>query len=291
MNNKVIITTFTDPMMGLSYECEPIFRKLETHFEENIEFKHVMSGLVRDVMDFVNPNDLIYGKEEAIKRYNVRLAKIYESEESISNMPINMTNFHLFSITETSSIPLNLAYKAVQIIDSKKADLFLYNLRYATIVDCRPTTQVKEILKVVEKTNIDKDKFIKQYNDNTTKQELNKDFELLNYYGIHSLPAYLIEYKDKKVLVKSLIDYNSFVSIIYDITEGRIKPKKIAKSIELIRTLINKHSIISIIEIKEALDMTSSNEVISFIEPLVKKKEIQIIDVYHGKFIKKFEIF
>ena len=41
--------TFTDPMMGLSYECEPIFRKLETHFPGRIEFIYVMSGLVRNV--------------------------------------------------------------------------------------------------------------------------------------------------------------------------------------------------------------------------------------------------
>lgn len=55
----VTITTFTDPMMGLSYECEPIFRKLETHFENHIEFKYVMSGLVRDVYHFVDKRDLL----------------------------------------------------------------------------------------------------------------------------------------------------------------------------------------------------------------------------------------
>ena len=25
--NKITLTTFTDPMMGLSYECEPVMRK------------------------------------------------------------------------------------------------------------------------------------------------------------------------------------------------------------------------------------------------------------------------
>ena len=39
MKEKVILTTFTDPMMGLSYECEPIFRKLETHFARATAFK------------------------------------------------------------------------------------------------------------------------------------------------------------------------------------------------------------------------------------------------------------
>ena len=30
---KVIITTFTDHMMGLSYECKPLFRRLEAHYD------------------------------------------------------------------------------------------------------------------------------------------------------------------------------------------------------------------------------------------------------------------
>ena len=142
MNKKINIITFTDPMMGLSYESEPVFRKLETHFGENIEFKYLMCVLVKDVYDFVNQADLSVSKEFAIKNYNAKLAKIYESEEYISNMPINMTDFHLFSIEHTSSLPLKLAYKSVQLVDKSKADLFLYNLRYATIVAaCRPTTQ------------------------------------------------------------------------------------------------------------------------------------------------------
>ena len=28
---KMILTTFTDPMMGLSYEQEPVYEKLATH--------------------------------------------------------------------------------------------------------------------------------------------------------------------------------------------------------------------------------------------------------------------
>ena len=80
-------------MMGLSYECQPIFRKLETHFSEKIEFKYIMSGLVRNVYALVDPLDLAKSEELAIKNYNQKLANIYESEESLSKMPININLF------------------------------------------------------------------------------------------------------------------------------------------------------------------------------------------------------
>ncbi len=67
MDDKITLVTFTDPMMGLSYECEPIFRKLETHFPNKIDFHYVMSLLVRNVYDFVDPDDLKRGKNVAIK--------------------------------------------------------------------------------------------------------------------------------------------------------------------------------------------------------------------------------
>ena len=285
--DKVIIKTFTDPMMGLSYECEPIFRKLETHFEGNIEFQYIMSGLVKNVYDFVDKQDLTIGRDYAIKKYNKKLAKIYESEETISNMPINMTDFHLFSTENTSSIPLNLAYKSVQIFAKDKADLFLYNLRYAAIVDCKPTTQLNEILKVVDKTEINKDEFLKYYNDGTAENEFKKDLMLCRKLEIYTLPAYLIQYQDKAILIKSLIGYDSFVSAIKEITNSKIIPKKIMQSLENLRKLLNIHPLISPIEIKEAFDFDNTDEVKEFIKPLFENTEIEIIQVHNGWFIKK----
>lgn len=280
---KVKITTFTDPMMGLSYECEPMFRKLETHYGDQIEFEYVMSGLVRDVYDFVYRADLRFDKAEAIRRYNKRLARIYESEEHISGMPINMNSFCLFDTEHTSSIPLNLAYKAVQLIAPEKADLFLYNLRYATIVDCRPTTHIEEILEVVRKTGIDVDRFMTAYNDGSAQAELDKDLALFKRLGLHSLPAYLIQYGEKGYLIQTF-SYTDFLSVIDKITDGKIQPQAVEKSMENIKKLIEKHPLISPIEIKEALDFDSTEEVEEAIKPL---EDIEIVGVHHGWFIKK----
>ena len=64
---KIIIFSFTDPMMGLSYESEPVFRKLETHFAGHIEFRYIMSGLVRNVTDFMTPEDITGALPEYMK--------------------------------------------------------------------------------------------------------------------------------------------------------------------------------------------------------------------------------
>jgi len=84
---KIIFTTFTDPMMGLSYEQEPVYEKLAAHFGDRLVFHYVMSGLVRDVSDFMVPEEKALPAEEGIRLYNRRLARIYKGEEAIGGLP------------------------------------------------------------------------------------------------------------------------------------------------------------------------------------------------------------
>ena len=288
MEEKIMLTTFTDPMMGLSYECEPIFRKLETHFAGKIEFRYVMSGLVRNVYDFVDPDDMPKGKDVAIRKYNARLAKIYESEESILGMPINMTNFQLFSTKHTSSMPLNLAYKAAQLADEEKANQFLYNLRYATIVDTKPTTQREEILEVVRQTGLDEEKFCLHFDGGAAQKALEQDLSLGQKLGIHSLPAYFVQYDNQKnLLIQSLIGYAAFVSVFAELTDGKIKPQPVSPNEEHLRVLFDRHPLISPIEIREAFDLSDMEEVRNIIQPFILAGKVKIREVHNGWFIEK----
>lgn len=287
MSKQLTISNFTDPMMGLSYESEPFFRKLETHFGDRIDLKYVMSGLVRNVYDFVDAEDLKGGQAFALEKYNARLAKIYEAEEYISGMPIKMTSLQLFSTEHTSSIPLNLAYKAAQIVDSGRADQFLYNLRYATIVECRPTTQFDEILDVVKRTMIDERAFVTCYNDGRAQAALDEDFQLRQALGLRSLPAYLFEYDGRSVLAKGVLDYEDFCQVIKKLTNNVMVEARPLASIESVRELINLHPLISPIEIQHAFNLESLEEVRQLIAPLLSNGQVRIQDVPNGWFICK----
>lgn len=285
MSGNLTITTFTDPMMGLSWECEPIFRKLETHFTGQIEFRTVMALLVRNVRNFMTQDELALPPAEGIRRYNARLAKIYESEEPISGMPINMTRFRLFSVEQPPSLPLNLAYHAARQTDASKADLFLYNLRYATIVDCRPTTETDELVNVAKTTGIDTDTFLRHFRDGSAKAALNEDLRLTQSMGIHSLPAYLLQYGGKAMLLRSF-DYQDFASVISQLTNGTRKPQSAAPTGETLREFLREHPLISFIELREAFDFADTETVRELVQPLIERGEAKIEDAYHGWFVR-----
>ena len=167
---RIILTTFTDPMMGLSYEQEPVYEKLTAHYGNQLEFRYVMSGLVRDVSDFMVPEELALPPEEGIQKYNKRLAQIYKSEEEIGGLPINIDGFHLFDTEHRSSYPLCIAYRAAWLCDPEKADRFLTRLRRATIVETRQTTHRDVLIAVARDAGMDDNLFLHYFDGGDAEQ-------------------------------------------------------------------------------------------------------------------------
>lgn len=217
MKDKIIVTAFTDPMMGLSYESEPIMEQLAATYAGQIEFRYVMALLVRDVSDFMLPEERAMEPESGIRRYCRRLAQIYKDEESIGGLPIDMEGFCLFDPEHRSSRPLCLAYKAAQLADSDKAEPFLIALRHATVLDCRPTTHFDEILRVVRNVGIPEDTFVQHYQNGSAEAALEEDLAFTRSLGIRSLPAYLIQYGDASLMLQSF-EYRDFLRAIDTIT-------------------------------------------------------------------------
>lgn len=282
---KVTILHFTDPMMGLSYEMEPIFRKLETHFDEKIIFTNVMSVLVKNVFDFVNPADLSVSMNFALEKYLVKLAKIYESEEKISGMPILMKKCKIFSEKNLSSKPLNLAYKTALIVDKEKAENFLYNLRFATVVENRITTNFDEILKIAAESKIDAEKFKKVF-ENDAEKALEIDLSFCEKLFIRTLPTFLIEYDGEGKIFHGILSYENFVEIISEMTNKKIQSKNFLATEENLKKLLSRHQKISSLEIKFAFDFEKIEDAEKFIFSYAEKNFLRMKKVKSVYFIE-----
>ena len=168
---------------------------------------------MKNVLDFVNHADLSVSMEFALEKYLVKLAKIYEDEEKISGMPILMKKCKIFSAKNLSSLPLNLAYKTALIVDAEKAENFLYNLRLATVVEGRVTTDFAEILKIASESKIDAEKFKKVFESDAQKA-LEVDLKFCEKLFIRTLPTFLIEFEGEAQIFTGLLSYENFAEII-----------------------------------------------------------------------------
>ena len=216
--DKIILTVFTDPMMGLTYECTPVFDQLKDHYGEQLEMKYVMAGLVRDVSDFMTPAERALESAEGVRTCCRRLAQIYKSEETIGGLPINMEGFHLFDAAHRSSYPLDIAYKAAQLADPDKADLYLKNLQLATIVETRQTTLPEELVSIAKETGIDPAAFSRHFEDGSAEAAFRADLQFTRSLGIYSLPTLLFRYREQAMLIGQLIGFEDFKRAIQRLT-------------------------------------------------------------------------
>ncbi len=198
---KIVITRFSDPMMGLAWECEPMVAAVEERYGELIEVRDVMGVLVRNVADFMTPEERALPEAEGIERYNTRLAQIYLSEQEIGGVPINMEGFSLFAPGRRSSEPLCLAYEAAKLAAPEIARTFLHLLRKATVFECRPTTMVDEIMRIVGLCGIDEDAFAECFVGGAARAALEQDEKFRSRLGIWQLPAFLVSCGDSRILL------------------------------------------------------------------------------------------
>ncbi|MBQ3892368.1 MAG: DsbA family protein [Mailhella sp.] len=212
--DDIILTTFTDPMMGLSYECEPVYASLKERYAGRIAFRYVMAGLVRDVSDFMTPEELAMPEKEGLAAYNRRLALIYKSEEPMGGLPMNMDGFHLFDTEHRSSYPLDIAFKAAQLCEPDKAEPFLLRLRRATLLEGRQTTLKTELVAVAQESGIDAARFRQHLEDGSAEEAFLDDRRLTRSLGIRRLPSCLIQLGGDTVLVNGMIGIKGFESAI-----------------------------------------------------------------------------
>lgn len=203
----VTITLFSDPMQGLAYECQPFFDALAKRYGHDLELRHAMVVLVRDVADFMTPEEQALPPAEGIARYNERLAQIYLSEEPIGDVPMNMEGFCLFDEAHRSSEPLCLAFEAVRLVAPERAEAFLHLLRTATIVEARPTTHLDELRLIGAEAGVDLDAFDRALADGSVRAALSRDEALAAAVGICGLPTRLVEGARGALLVSPVTGY------------------------------------------------------------------------------------
>lgn len=223
MNEQITLTVFTDPMMGLSYESQPLLDALKEKYGSRLVIEYRMAILVRDVSDFMTAEERALPPEIGIPRYNQRLAGIYKSEEPIGSLPMNMEGFHLFDPQHRSSQPLCLAYHAARLAAPDKAEQFLINLRAATVLQNRPTTHRDVILEIVNETGIDEAAFIDHFLNGSADAALEEDQRFAQRLGIRALPAYLLSYQGRRWILPFITYLSRFSSAIDRLTENRAR--------------------------------------------------------------------
>ena len=280
---KIIeVIEFTDPVCTWCWGSEPILRKLETRYGDQLKVKFVMGGLVRDIREFYDSFNDIGGDPE---RSNSQIVEHWLEASKTHGMPVRSEGFNLFSNDYPSSYPQNIAYKDAQMESEEKANRFLRRMREATAAEAKQTNRKEVLIGLASEVGLDIPKFIERLSDGSAEAEFEQDLKTVQRYEAKGFPTFLVRYIEKEVLLKGYQSFDAFKSVIKTIAGDTIKEVIPEKSEENVLEFIRKHGQIAPVEIQVSFDY-SNKEVQAVIESLNVRNLIEVIPAGNGSLIK-----
>jgi predicted DsbA family dithiol-disulfide isomerase len=281
--NKIVeVIEFTDPVCTWCWGSEPTIRKLETVYGNQLKVSYVMGGLVRDIRDFNDPANGIGGSPEASNR---NIASHWVEASGRHGMPVNAEAFNLFSDEHPSTYPMNIAYKAAQLVDEEAANIYLRLMREATIFDGRLTNRTEVLIEMANEAGVDLVKFLDNLENGNADEAFQEDLKITSDYGVRGFPTFLVKYGEKEMLLRGYQDFDRLNAIIKSMTAGEVVPNNIDNKDEDIFNFLRRYYRVAPAEIMYTFDI-SAKEIDAFVEKYGDNKVLRKIEKGNGYLIE-----
>jgi predicted DsbA family dithiol-disulfide isomerase len=281
-NNKMIeIIEFTDPVCTWCWGSEPVLRKLETRFGEQVKISYIMGGLVQDITSFYDSYNDIGGDPD---RSNKNIAKHWVDASARHGMPVRSEGFKLFSKEHPSTYPQSIAYKAAQMQDLALAHKFLRRIREASAAEARQTNTTEVLLELASEVGLDIARFLDDFTHGAAQKAFEQDLAITAKYGARGFPSFLLKYGEKEMLIRGYKRYEEFKALIGHLSGGEIQERPVSADEGSIMAFITRYGSVAPIEIQMTFDL-SDDELKTVIDSLLNKQLIQKREAGNGYFI------
>lgn len=279
-NSVIEVIEFTDPVCTWCWGSEPILRKLETRYGNQIKIRYVMGGLVQDIRQFYDSFNDIGGDPE---RSNAQIAKHWLEASERHGMPVRSEGFRLFTSDYPSTYPQNIAYKAAQMESVELADRFLRRIREASAAEAKLTSSEEVLISLASEVGLDVAKFIERLSNGTAEKAFHEDLKMVQAYGSRGFPSFLVRYGETELLLRGYQRYETFQALIARLSEGRIVEHIPSPTKEEVLAFIRKYGTVAPIEVKEAFELSDA-DLKSTIDSLVAEQSIDVRQAGNGVF-------
>ncbi len=281
-SNKIIeIIEFTDPVCTWCWGSEPVLRKLETRFGEQVKISYIMGGLVQDITSFYDSYNDIGGDPD---RSNRNIAKHWMDASARHGMPVKSDGFKLFSREHPSTYPQNIAYKAAQMQDPTLANKFLRRIREASAAEARQTNTTEVLLELASEVGLDIVRFLDDFTHGSAQRAFEQDLAATAKFGARGFPSFLLKYEEKEMVIRGYKRYDEFKALIGHLSSGGIQERPVPANEESIMAFITRYGSAAPIEIQMTFDLTQ-DELKTVIDSLLNKQLIRRREAGNGYFI------
>jgi putative protein-disulfide isomerase len=196
----VRVTEFTDPYCVWCWGAEPVRRRLEEVYRDQIGFEFVMGGLVEDFDQYSDP--VREGESEG------DVAAHWQSAAQRHGMPVDVSLWR--DDPPASSYPACVAYEAATMQDAGLADAFLRRMREAGLARGANLEREAVLGDLASEVGLDAEQFRADLDSGEARAAFEADRQTARKQGATSFPTFRVEIGDETELLRGYKPFESF---------------------------------------------------------------------------------
>lgn len=158
-----------------------------------------MGGLVENAYDFHDRRNNIGGD---LATMNEQIGVHWLEASSQHGMPVMIEEFHLMTPEHHSTYPMNIAYKAAEMIDKALAKKYLRRIREAVATEGKQANDPVVLIDLAVETGFDRDEFSNLFLNGPAIKAFEEDKKLTISKRVFGLPNYLIVNEEGEIELK-----------------------------------------------------------------------------------------
>jgi len=272
------LIAFTDPYCTWCWGSEPILRKIEEIYGDQIKIEFVMGGLVKNISTFHDSTNSIGGE-----KMMDQIAIHWNEASSKHGMPV-AGDLWLKSSGFTSTYPANIAFKAAEISNPNLAQKYLRRLREAAAAEEIFIHKEDVQIELAKEIELNLEKFIQALESGAAEKAFCDDLKLMRSLGVTGFPTFFVESSQGQgTYLHGYQSFSRFEEVFNQLNQGSLIKKEIIPNNENFVEFILKHEKVATKEVSEVFAVPK-DEMYEKLVYLEKRNRIRRKKAGNGEF-------
>lgn len=264
----VTLTQVTDPFCTWCWGTEPILRRIEERYREQVEIDFIMGGLVEDFESFSDAANGINDSSDVAPHWT-------EASEH-HGMPVDTDVWK--ENPPQSSYPANVAYKAAEFQDAGLANRYLRRLRAAVSVERRDISQRAVLIELADDVGLDVDSFTADLASDRAEAAFRRDRQFIRRNPVTAFPTVRVAAEDSETWIRGFQPFETFRTAIESVAADLDKHE-----LRSIPAFVRSHDRVATQEVAEVYEM-SPGRTIETLRALEADGRVQSLPAGNGYF-------
>ena len=267
MKPTIELIEFTDPYCTWCWGSEPILRRIQESYGEQVSLHFVMGGLTDNADQVHDPANGIGGAD-----WKRQIAAHWVDASNRHGMPVDISNF-AEKVAPKSTYPANIAYEAAKLQNPGLADRYLRRLREAAATESRSIHLPEVQADIAEEVGLDRTRFLADI-AGPAKQAFADDQRLCHENGAFGFPTFLIRTGGQERLIRGYNRFPTFAAVFDNLAGAPLQKHQLTFSEEAVLSFINKYGSAAAREVVEVFGV-SLDEATALLDQLALNGKIE----------------